>query len=367
MSTSGRRTGRSGEEKREQLRRAAYRCLRDLGYTDTTVDGICEAAGSSKGSFYWHYTSKQEVFIDILETWSREVMDELYEQFQTASGREDIMRVFTEGLFRELHRGRVIVPLWLELTVLARREPEIREVLSKFYRRARTAVGEILRPLLEDMVTEEELRGVAATLFGGYAGLLLQDMSDPDHANARRAIETFMGVLGRWFRQVRELRSSASSGPSDSSDSSGPSSGPSSSPSSSGASPSGAAGAGASAAGKDRAAAHALEPLLTTLSAPARGLFADVRALVLDALPDSDERVISGWKVTAYGSARLVCYVKPRRDGVHLGFYRGATLPDPAGLLVGAGARMRHVALRVGEPLPTVALSALLRAAWERG
>ncbi|GMV41833.1 MAG: hypothetical protein AMXMBFR64_35490 [Myxococcales bacterium] len=315
------RKGRSGEEKREQLRKAAYRCLRDFGYNDTTVDGICEAAGSSKGSFYWHYTSKQEVFIDILETWSREVMDQLYEQFQTATGREDVMRVFTEGLSRELHRGRVIVPLWLELTVLARREPEVREALSKFYRRARTAVAEILRPLLEDMVTEDELKGIAGTLFGGYAGLLMQDMSDPDHADAGRVIERFMGVLGRWFRQVRELRQTGDESPE-------------------------------------------LEPLIAALDERARRLFLDVRAVVRQALPDSEERVISGWRVVAYGDGRLVCYLKPRRDGVHLGFYHGAVLPDPDGLLVGTGKRMRHVPISAGEPLRREALVGLLRAAW---
>lgn len=355
MPVSRRRTGRSGEEKRDQLRRAAYRCLRDLGYAETTVDGICEAAGSSKGSFYWHYTSKQEVFIDILETWSREVMDELYEQFQTASGRDDIMRVFTEGLFRELHRGRVIVPLWLELTVLARREPEIREVLSKFYRRARTAVGEILRPLLEDMVSEEELRGVAATLFGGYAGLLLQDISDPDHADARRAIENFMAVLGRWFRQVRELRSSAGE---------------------TGAARRPGAGSGARASGAaperggvaaERATAQALTALLAPVAEPVRQLFDDARALVLATVPEAGERVITGWKVTAYGGSRLVLYLKPRRDGVHLGFYHGASLSDPAGLLSGTGERMRHVPLRIGEPLPVGPIVALLREAWSQG
>lgn len=338
---------RSGEQKREQLRRAAYRCFRDFGYHETTVDSICEAAGSSKGSFYWHYASKQEVFIDILESWSREVMDELYEQFQTVSGHEDYMRVFTEGLSREVHRGRAIVPLWIEFTTLARREREIREALSKFYRRARTAIAEILRPPLEGLVTEEELRGIAGTLFGGYAGLMVQDMSDPDHADARQVIELFMGVLGRWFRKVRDDMPAPPLAPADS------------------APPERLRSAERPPA--SRATAQEIESLLGPVGEDQRRLFDALRALVLAAIPEADERVIGGWKVLAYGRERLICYVKARRADAHVGLYHGADLPDPDGLLCGGGKRMRHVVVTPGEPLPERAIAALVRSAWERG
>ncbi len=46
-----------------------------------------------------------------------------------------------------------------------------------------------------------------------------------------------------------------------------------------------------------------------------------------------------------------------------VGFFHGAELPDPAGLLEGSGKRMRHVKLRPGRPLDTAALAALIDAA----
>ena len=108
-----------GEVKREELRHAAYLRFRDHGYHATSVDDICEAANTSKGSFYWHYQSKQEVFIDILETWTREVMDQLYEQFEEAVIGANYPVTIAEALAREVRRGRVIGPLWVEF--LARR------------------------------------------------------------------------------------------------------------------------------------------------------------------------------------------------------------------------------------------------------
>ena len=49
---------------------------------------------------------------------------------------------------------------------------------------------------------------------------------------------------------------------------------------------------------------------------------------------------------------------------VNVGFFQGATLPDPAGLLQGAGKYMRHVKLRPGAPLETAALETLITAAY---
>jgi hypothetical protein len=47
-----------------------------------------------------------------------------------------------------------------------------------------------------------------------------------------------------------------------------------------------------------------------------------------------------------------------------VGFFLGATLPDPARLLQGAGKRMRHVKLRPGEPADAASLRRLIDAAY---
>jgi hypothetical protein len=49
---------------------------------------------------------------------------------------------------------------------------------------------------------------------------------------------------------------------------------------------------------------------------------------------------------------------------VNVGFFHGASLPDPAGLLQGTGKYMRHVKLRPGTPLDGSALEALIASAY---
>jgi len=58
-------------------------------------------------------------------------------------------------------------------------------------------------------------------------------------------------------------------------------------------------------------------------------------------------------------------YVDVFTSHVNVGFFRGATLPDPAHLLQGAGKFMRHVKLRPDTATNAEALSKLIEIAYE--
>jgi len=56
-------------------------------------------------------------------------------------------------------------------------------------------------------------------------------------------------------------------------------------------------------------------------------------------------------------------YIAVLGGHVNLGFYHGASLPDPAGLLEGSGKKLRHVKLRSVSGSKSPAVTALLREA----
>jgi len=57
-------------------------------------------------------------------------------------------------------------------------------------------------------------------------------------------------------------------------------------------------------------------------------------------------------------------YVNTFKSHVNVGFFHGAALRDPAGLLEGSGKRMRHVKLKPGRELNAAAVSDLIDAAY---
>jgi hypothetical protein len=83
-----------------------------------------------------------------------------------------------------------------------------------------------------------------------------------------------------------------------------------------------------------------------------RGCGDDVRELIHDGGP------VACVEDAAFG------YVNVFKAHVNVGFFQGAALNDPAGLLEGAGKHMRHVKLRPGEPIDATALTDLIETAY---
>ena len=57
-------------------------------------------------------------------------------------------------------------------------------------------------------------------------------------------------------------------------------------------------------------------------------------------------------------------YVNVFTSHVNVGFFQGASLPDPARLLQGNGKRMRHVKLKPGTPIRAESLNKLIETAY---
>jgi len=78
----------------------------------------------------------------------------------------------------------------------------------------------------------------------------------------------------------------------------------------------------------------------------------DVRELIHDGCP------------TACVEDAAFGYVNVFRAHVNVGFFSGAVLKDPAGLLEGTGKYMRHVKLRPGQKVDSAALNTLIYSAY---
>ena len=70
-----------------------------------------------------------------------------------------------------------------------------------------------------------------------------------------------------------------------------------------------------------------------------------------------------GFPTACLGDAPFA-YVGVFTSHVNVGFFHGASLPDPAQLLQGTGKFMRHVKLRPGTPTNVTALMSLIDAAY---
>jgi hypothetical protein len=99
-----------------------------------------------------------------------------------------------------------------------------------------------------------------------------------------------------------------------------------------------------------------------------RGLAVACRSLIYDVLPQVVEVVWPRQGAAGYGTgpkkgSEQFCWITPYTGHVALGFYYGAELPDPEGMLEGVGRLMRHIKICHPEDLDNPALRTLIKAA----
>ncbi|HEY4363615.1 MAG TPA: hypothetical protein VGN17_21800 [Bryobacteraceae bacterium] len=110
-----------------------------------------------------------------------------------------------------------------------------------------------------------------------------------------------------------------------------------------------------------------IDKLLQTYPEPVQTLARAARETLREWLPNASEAVDESAKMLAYshgtGYQGMACTLLLSKTGVKLGIAFSAALPDPRGLLAGAGKLHRHVPLRVLQDLQQPGLKQLVKAA----
>jgi len=127
------------QEQRQQTRAklvdAALRVFAEQGYDHATVEEISIAAGYSKGAYYFHFDSKEDMLLELLSAWIDDQTRRLL-AFENAGASPAIALLDTlESLLRYDDRDphwRLLLP---EIWVQSQRNATVRETLQAAYRR----------------------------------------------------------------------------------------------------------------------------------------------------------------------------------------------------------------------------------------
>jgi hypothetical protein len=104
-----------------------------------------------------------------------------------------------------------------------------------------------------------------------------------------------------------------------------------------------------------------VDAYVASLGEPQAAIVQALRHLVLEAVPDAVEVV--KWAQPVYEKNGPFCYIKAFPRYVNFGFWRGASLPDPDGLIRGGGEKMGHVRIETVAAIRRAPLRNLARVA----
>ena len=129
---------------RPKLVAAAAETFASLGFIGATVESIAEAAGYSRGAFYAHFGSKDDILLAVVEAQSDAVTPQFLDRIEQAADPDEAIEAVVALL---VERGRSQGLAWAVMDAL--REEQRRAGLEERYTRLVTAnwrvIGEALR------------------------------------------------------------------------------------------------------------------------------------------------------------------------------------------------------------------------------
>ena len=120
VGADGRELSARGVETRNKVLEAAEQVFGDLGYHDASIVKITEAAGVGQGTFYLYFSSKKEIFDELVRDLNRRIRHAMTEQAKRGETRvEQELLGFTgyfefaakhRGLYRILRESAFVSP-----------------------------------------------------------------------------------------------------------------------------------------------------------------------------------------------------------------------------------------------------------------
>lgn len=186
------------EETRAHILEAAVKQFSVNGYNKASVDSICEQAGVSKGAFYHHFKTKQDVFLALLDGWLQ-----TFDQAIEASKDRPVPETFqlmTEYFPYIFESASDNLPMFLEFLQQASRDETIWQASIAPYRRYHKHFASLIkRGIAEGSFVDVDPNLAARLIVSTAMGLLLQSLLDPHGAKwdkvARETVQLMMTSL----------------------------------------------------------------------------------------------------------------------------------------------------------------------------
>ncbi|MFB0536750.1 MAG: TetR/AcrR family transcriptional regulator [Anaerolineae bacterium] len=183
------------DERRAQIIQAALACFTRKGYNNTTMDDIAAESGLSKGSLYWYFKSKDDLFAAAIMSLLMDVGEEAVaalEQYTTAS---DKLRALAQSAANLSKKAKGFFSLFLEFWASSSRREEAGQLWVGLLVQYKDIVVEII----EQGIRNGEFKPVDAeqlvwAMMAAYDGLAAYIMLVPD-MDLERVSQVFVETL----------------------------------------------------------------------------------------------------------------------------------------------------------------------------
>ncbi len=146
------------ETRKKQILEAALLCFNKSGYYKTSIDAIAAKAKISKGGIYYHFSSKEGLFLELFDFNVNKYFKQLTIYIQTKKDPADRILKLAKGSGEVLKENSNFFKFCLEFLSMGVREPGIRKGMTHFYKNTVRSFTE----LLEEGIAAGSLKKMSA-------------------------------------------------------------------------------------------------------------------------------------------------------------------------------------------------------------
>ncbi len=122
------------KDRKEDIFEAALQCFIENGYYRTSLDTIADKARISKGGIYYHFKSKDELFIKLFTYRCEKYFEHIRKEIQEIDDPEKRLEQFVSKASSVVIQNEDFLRFFLEFMAIGARDPEINKVMTEYYR-----------------------------------------------------------------------------------------------------------------------------------------------------------------------------------------------------------------------------------------
>lgn len=166
---------------------SAIKIFSTYGYSGATMDGIAAQAGLAKGTLYYHFNSKEEIFNYIIEKGMNVIKERIQEMVDEQSNSLSKLKALIKVQLNMFYENRdffkvIMSQLWGQES----RQLELREVVNEFIKNIE---GYLEMAMNDGFIKKGEKSFMAYTIFGSLCSTAIYDLINEDGININDVFE----------------------------------------------------------------------------------------------------------------------------------------------------------------------------------
>ncbi len=184
-------------ERKAQILAAAMTAFAENGFEKTRMEDVASLAGLSKGTLYWYFNSKEEVFSAIQADLMKNQFGWLQEAAEAEGPVAERLQQFVGRFSSELETLVQVQPLMFEIFALIWREEEGRRNIQERFLEVKALLIQMLQEAIAsgEFRSDINVRETAVALMAMHEGLELIWLMAPDQIDLPAMKQKLLGEI----------------------------------------------------------------------------------------------------------------------------------------------------------------------------